>query len=116
MRALANRHAAATIKVLEAIDVEVTRIASPPLAGGGGEVEPTNRTEMLERLNKLANELTVLSGDTIVPALEFIESYDVDQKVVTRAYRPDVMEKELKIMALLDRQCGEGALRRCQIE
>jgi len=60
---------------------------------------------MLERLNKLANELTVLSGDTIVPALEFIESYDVDQKVVTRAYRPDVMEKELKIMALLDRQC-----------
>ena len=45
--------------------------------------------------------------DTVVPMLQFTETYDVDQKIAERAYRPDLMEKELKILAQIDRQIAK---------
>ena len=43
----------------------------------------------------------------VVPMLRFTETYDVDQKIAERAYRPDLMEKELKILAQIDRQIAK---------
>ena len=37
-----------------------------------------------------------------------IETYDVDQKLAARAYRPDLMENELKIRAHIDRQIAKA--------
>ena len=40
--------------------------------------------------------------------MRFTETYDVDQKIAERAYRPDLMEKELKILAQIDRQIAKA--------
>ena len=43
--------------------------------------------------------------------LGLIENYDLDQKVCERAYRPEVMERELKIRAELDKRIEKAIAR-----
>ena len=64
----------------------------------------------LEKLVALAKELN-LAGQSLVPLLRSIEENNLDQKVAAQAYRPDIMEKELKLHAEIDRRI-EKAMRR----
>jgi hypothetical protein len=43
--------------------------------------------------------------------LQLIETHDLDQKVCERAYRPEVMERELKIRADLDKRIEKAIAR-----
>ena len=63
---------------------------------------------MLDNLILLAKKIDDLGKDVVVPLLRFTETYDVDQKIAERAYRPDLMEKELKILAQIDRQIAKA--------
>ena len=67
-----------------------------------------NDPAVLEQLTSLFNEIDGIGKETIVPLLRFIETYDVDQIIAERAYRPDLMEKELKILAHIDRQIAKA--------
>jgi len=58
----------------------------------------------------LAKELNVAT-DAIRDMLGLIETYDLDQKVCERAYRPEVMERELKIRADLDKRIEKAIAR-----
>ena len=64
----------------------------------------------LERLAALAKELNLV-GQSLVPLLRSIEEHNLDQKAAAQAYRPDIMEKELKLHAEIDRRI-EKAMRR----
>ena len=58
----------------------------------------------------LAKELNLV-GQSLVPLLRSIEEHNLDQKAAAQAYRPDIMEKELKLHAEIDRRI-EKAMRR----
>ena len=60
---------------------------------------------VLEKLAVLVKEIKAVGQDIIVPMLQFTDT--VDQKIAERAYRPDLMEKELKILAHIDRQIAK---------
>ena len=63
-----------------------------------------------EKLIALTKELN-LAGKDLVPWLRAIEELNLDQKVAEQAYRPDIMEKELKLHAEIDRRI-EKAMKR----
>ena len=63
---------------------------------------------MLDNLILLAKKIDDVGKDVVVPLVRFTETYDVDQKIAERAYRPDLMEKELKILAQIDRQIAKA--------
>jgi len=55
-----------------------------------------------EKLTVLAKELNLVSKELIIPLLHAAEKEKLDQ--VERAYLPDIMERELKIQAEIDRR------------
>ena len=63
---------------------------------------------MLDNLTLLAKKINDIGQDVVVPMLRFTETYDVDQKIAERAYQPDLMEKELKVLAHIDRQIAKA--------
>jgi hypothetical protein len=114
MRNLAKTHAKATAKILESIDAELSRLNGPQSAAAGEEVR--THAEILYCIDQWRQELKALGSDTIVPALEMVVTIDLDQNVVTRAYRPEIMESHLKAMASLDRQCEKALNRLVQLK
>ena len=88
---MAKSHTAAIAKVSEEI--------GQGIADESKQKDPAT----LEKLTLLAKELNVLGNNVVVPLVRTIEEYDLDQKVAERAYRPDVMEKELKLHAELEK-------------
>jgi hypothetical protein len=63
-----------------------------------------------EKLVALANQLNIAVKD-VVQLLRTTEELKLDQKVADQVYRPDIMEKELKLHAEIDRRI-EKAMRR----
>ena len=63
-----------------------------------------------EKLAVLANQLNIAVKD-MVKWLRTTEELKLDQKVAEQVYRPDIMEKELKLHAEIDRRI-EKAMRR----
>lgn len=57
-----------------------------------------------EKLIILAKELNVIGSGMVVPMMHAIESGNLAQSTADRAYRPDIMEKELKLHAEISRQ------------
>jgi hypothetical protein len=57
----------------------------------------------LETLVRLVEDMKVCSRQ-IAPALSAIESYDLDETLCETAYRPELMERELKIRADIDKR------------
>ena len=92
VRALVNSHTNVVTKVLDEIKQSI------------GDESKQKDPAVLEKLTLLAKEINDLGKDVVVPLLHITETYDVDQKIAERAYRPDLMEKELKILAHIDRQ------------
>jgi hypothetical protein len=95
-RALANSHTKVVTKVLDEINQCI------------GDESKQKDPAVLDNLILLAKKIDDLGKDVVVPLLRFTETYDVDQKIAERAYRPDLMEKELKILAQIDRQIAKA--------
>ena len=58
----------------------------------------------LDKLIILAKEINVLGPGLVVPMMNAIENGNLTQTVVDQAYRPDILEKELKLHAEINRQ------------
>jgi hypothetical protein len=69
----------------------------------------------LEKLVALAKELN-LTGKDLVPWLRATEELNLDQHVAVQVYRPDIMEKELKLHAEIDRRIEKAMNRLVQAE
>ena len=94
-RALANSHTAVLTSIMDQVKQSI------------GDESKQNDPAALEKLAVLVKEINAFGQDTVIPMLRFTETYDVDQKIAERAYRPDLMEKELKIRAHIDRQIAK---------
>ena len=93
---MANSHTAALKTVLDEI--------SQSIRDESKQKDPA----VLEKLTSLFNEINGIGKEAVAPLLRMIETYDVDQKIAERAYRPDLMENELKIRAHIDRQIAKA--------
>ena len=87
-RALANSHTKVVTKVLDEINQCI------------GDESKQKDPAVLDNLILLVKKIDDLGKDVVVPLLRVTKTYDVDQKIAERAYRPDLMEKELKILGI----------------
>ena len=69
----------------------------------------------LEKLTAVMSEMKAI-GDMVAPTLRLIESYGLDERVCERAYRPDLMEQELKIHAEIDKRIDKTIVRLVQLK
>ena len=56
---------------------------------------------LIESLNRIGDRV-------ITPTLKRIEYDDIEQSFAERIFRPDVIEREVRIGALIDRQIEKG--------
>jgi hypothetical protein len=77
-----------------------------------GEVRKAARiareNEQLDALSELIKSLTDTGAGVIVPALKMIQDQEMEACFAERVFRPDVIEGEVKIGALIDRQIEKG--------
>ena len=82
----------------------VTRHMGQMLVPDGGNQESKQSTAAdLEKLTVLMSEMKAAAG-VVGGALRAIESYCLDERPCERAYRPDLMERDLKILAEIDKR------------
>jgi hypothetical protein len=74
------------------------------------EAKEQSKLAILEKLIALTRVYSSIGKDSILPMFRLIEGRELDQKVAERAYRPDIMEKEMKLHAEIDRRI-EKAMR-----
>jgi hypothetical protein len=105
IRTMAKSHVATVGKVHALID-EQTELMSSRGSSAVPADEKSRQADPAEfqRLIAMARELNVMNTELIVPTLQLIENYDLDQKVCERAYRPEIMERHLKIEAEIDKR------------
>ena len=105
VRATAKHHGATVQGLFAKIDEKIARMDSDLSSGtsSGKDARPSNREELI-LLIKLVEKLNAVGSNLISRNLEFVEKYDLDQKVCERAYRPEIMEAEMKLEALIDKQ------------
>ncbi len=99
IRDMSKSHALAFGKACALMDQRLERV----LAGKSDPDSKQSDSAELQQLIILAKELNVTT-DIVRDMLQLIENYDLDQKLSERAYRPEVMERELKIWAELDKR------------
>jgi hypothetical protein len=63
-----------------------------------------------ERLNVLLIQLTQ-ANKTAITMLQYAEEHDLEQGPFERAYRPEIMERDLKLEAMLDKQIDKAMQR-----
>lgn len=82
----------------------VTRHMEQMLVPDGSNQESKQSTAAeLEKLTVLMSEMKAAAGE-VGGALRVIGSYCLDERPCERAYRPDLMERELKILAEIDKR------------
>jgi hypothetical protein len=112
IRAMTKSHAVTFGKACALMDERLQSAGkSAGQQGQSSDQESRQRDSAeLQDLITLAKELNVTT-DLLRDMLHLIENYDLDQKACERAYRPEVMERELKIRAELDKRI-EKAIQR----
>jgi hypothetical protein len=107
IRAMAKAHATTVQKVYALVD-EQTELMSPRDSvnqeSSAGQESKQADPARFQQLIAMMKELNVMNKELIVPTLNLIEDCDLDQKICERAYRPDVMERHLKIEAEIDKR------------
>jgi hypothetical protein len=69
------------------------------------EAQERQRSDQMDALIESLNRI----GDRVItPALKMIEYDDIEQSVAERVFRPDIIEKEVRVGALIDRQIEKG--------
>lgn len=70
------------------------------------EAKADSEAVEFEKLTTLAKELNLISKDLVMPMFHAAEKQKLDQ--IERAYNPDIMRKELKIRAEIDRSIDKA--------
>jgi hypothetical protein len=117
IRTMAKSYLGTLGKVHALID-EQTELMSPrrSSAAPAGEEIPQADPVQFQDLVAMAKELNVMNTGLIVPLLKSIENYDLDQKISERAYRPEVMERTLKVEAEIDKRIEKAITRLVNIK
>jgi hypothetical protein len=114
LRGMAKSHAAVLENAFLRVNAMLTGadFSSATQSSGSGkwssESQETLAQRQLDALTELTSALTSIGTSVIIPVLKIIESQDIEQSVGERAYRPDIIERELKVVALIDRQIEKG--------
>jgi hypothetical protein len=72
------------------------------------EARIARENEQLEILKGFTSVISDIGADVMIPAMKIVESQDIEQSTAERVFRPDVIEREVKIGALIDRQIEKG--------
>ncbi|MGC2318975.1 MAG: hypothetical protein WA615_21170 [Bradyrhizobium sp.] len=72
------------------------------------EARIARENERLDILRGLTSVIGDIGADVIIPAMKIVENQDIEQSIAERVFRPDVIEREVKIGALIDRQIEKG--------
>ena len=96
IRSVAKSHFKAVQVAGAMIGKHLERVSNP------NEVIADSEAVGIEKLTVLAKELNIVSKELVVPILHAAEKQKLDQ--IERAYDPDIMERELKIQAEIDRR------------
>ena len=89
---------------------QLPRSAREPISDRGDEEGQAGENEELERLIDLAKQVQAI-GTNLVGPLKLVENYDLEQGVFERAYRPEILERQLKIEAQIDKQIEKALAR-----
>jgi hypothetical protein len=106
MRAAAKEQTKAALVVCNEIRKHVERAYKP------NEAIAQSKPDEYEKASTLAKELQIMLDVSILPVLQAAEKQKLDH--IERAYAPDIIEKDLKIRAELDRRI-EKTLKRMVI-
>ena len=106
IRTMTRSHAVTFSKTCAVMDERLQQLS----AGKSDLESKQSDSAELQQLIILAKELNVTT-DIVRDMLQLIETHDLDQKVCERAYRPEVMERELKIRAELDKRIEKAIAR-----
>jgi hypothetical protein len=111
IRSMALAHARALQSTFE----KLAALKFPPATPGNekldrvGELREESRAAReAERFDALIEALNAMGPKFITPALQIIECQDIEQSLAERAFRPDIIEREVKVGALIDRQIEKG--------
>jgi hypothetical protein len=99
VRAMAKEQAAATRQFCNLLVKHVTEAVFPSAPNAAPKKEQID----IEPLITLAKQLKIVGAEVVVPMMHAIES-DHFRPNVEQAYRPDILEKELKLHAEISRQ------------
>jgi hypothetical protein len=96
IRASAKSHSQAAQFVCDLIVKHLERVLNDK------DVTADSVGREFEKLTELAKELNICSKELVLPLLQAAEKWKLDE--IERAYDPDIMERELKIQAEIDRR------------
>jgi hypothetical protein len=105
------------VSVLQsAYDKVHARLAKPefvPAAGDNPDKYADLRKESQVRrandqMDALIEALNAIATNRITPVLKIIETQDIEQNLAERAFRPEIIEREVKVAALIDKQIEKG--------
>jgi hypothetical protein len=99
VRAMAKDQATATRQLCNLLVKHLTEAVFPSAPNAGPKKEQID----IESLITLAKEVRIVGAEMVVPMMHAIES-DHFRPNVEQAYRPDILEKELKLHAEISRQ------------
>jgi hypothetical protein len=112
-RRLAESHAAVLMSALEKASASLAKLepSSTEQSGEkldrievGKEAREKRRNEQLVALLEALNAI----GAHIAPVLNAIEARSFEESFAERIFRPDIIEKEVRVGALIDRQIEKG--------
>jgi hypothetical protein len=99
MHDLSTAHREAVIKIHGVLTKQMTQI----LASDGTNQDKNSAATVLAKLTEMMIEMKATSS-VVSATLHAMRSYGLDERPCERAYRPDVMEKELKILGEIDKR------------
>jgi|SRR6516164_6923958 hypothetical protein len=111
LRAILQSHASALHRILQTVNKEIQSPSGPSneadagngLKSDGRRAKPADTTR-LEMLMNLAQALNSVGAGVISPMLKMIESNDFVEAVAELGFHPHLMERELHLLALVDKQ------------
>jgi hypothetical protein len=109
VRAAVKSQTEAAKLVYDMINERVALIGKPK-DGTAESQQKRGDVEVIESLRKLQRQMNIPSSD-LVPMLRATEEFELKQNVADQAYRPDIMEKELKLHAEIDRRIEKAMIR-----
>ena len=92
------------IRAMAKVHVDAVTTVLRQLTQAIGDESKKSDPALFEQLHSLSNGIDGIGKETVIPLLRIIETYNFDQKLAERAYRPDHMERDLKNLAHIDRQ------------
>jgi hypothetical protein len=111
IRSMALAHARALQSIFEKLAALKFPLATPgteKLDREGELREQSRAAREAERFDALIEALNAMGAKVITPALQIIECQDIEQSLAQRAFRPDIIEREVNVGALIDRQIEKG--------